>query len=229
MKYSIEGDPFPVVICDVDEGESLICNGGAMSWMSDNMKMNTTTGGGIGKMLGRVLSHEDAFFDSYTAEGGPGIIAFSSAFPGVIHQLDISSDNEMIIEKSAFLAATPDVELSVFFQKKFGTGVFAGEGFIMQKLSGSGTAFVEFCGYVKEYDLAEGQQMIFNTGYLAAMTSSCKIDIKNVPGVKNALFGGEGLFNTVVTGPGKVWLQTMPLSQLANDIIPFLPSGSHSG
>lgn len=226
MKYSIEGEPLPVVICDLEANETMITESGAMSWMSPNMQMETTSGGGIGKMLGRAFSGESLFLNRYTARGGNGIIAFASSFPGSIRAFEIAPGTEIVAQKSAFLASTAGVELSTFFQKKLGAGFFGGEGFIMQKLSGNGTAFLEFDGSVKEYDLAPGQQIIVDTGYLAAMTPTCSIEIKTVPGIKNALFGGEGLFNTVVTGPGKVWLQTMPVSQMAGAIRPFIPTGN---
>ncbi len=224
MQYKVEGSPMPVVICKLESGETMITESGAMSWMTPNMKMETTSGGGLGKMLGRALSHESVFLNRYTAEGGEGEIAFASSFPGDIVAFEISAGQEMIVQKSAFLASTTGVELSTFFQKKLGSGFFGGEGFIMQKLSGNGTAFVEFDGYIKEYELAAGQQMIVDTGYLAAMTATCSMDIKTVPGIKNMLFGGEGIFNTVVSGPGKVWLQSMPVMQLAGAIRPFIPT-----
>ncbi len=224
MKYSIEGEPFPVLICEMEEGEVICCEGGAMAWMSPNMKMETSSGGGIGKMIGRALSHEKLFLNRYTAEKGNGMIAFGSCFPGDIRKLDIAPGQEMIVQKSAYLASTEGVELSTFFQKKLGAGVAGGEGFVMQKLSGQGTAFVELDGYVKEYELEDGQEMIINTGYLAGMTGSCTMDIETVPGVKNELFGGEGIFNTVVKGPGTIWLQSMPVSHLANAIIPYMPT-----
>ena len=225
MKYSIEGEPLPVAICDLEAGETLICESGAMSWMTPNMKMETV-GGGAGKMLGRMFSGESLFQNKYTAEGGPGMIAFASSFPGSIRAFEIDSKQEVIAQKKAFLASTTGVTLSVAYQKKLGAGFAGGEGFIMQKFSGKGTVLVEFDGYVKEYELQAGQQMILDTGYLAAMSSTCTMDIKTVPGLKNALFGGEGIFNTVITGPGHVWVQTMPVPQLAGAIIPYLPTRS---
>ncbi len=224
MKYTIEGETLPVVICELEGNETMITEKGAMSWMTPNMKMETT-GNGIGKMIGRAFAGESMFQNRYTAEGGQGTIAFASSLPGCIKAFEIGNGNEIIAQKTAFLASTEGVELSVFFQKKFGAGLFGGEGFIMQRLSGDGTAFLEFDGYVKEYELTEGQQLIIDTGYLAAMTGSCKIDIQTVPGIKNAVFGGEGLFNTVITGPGHVWLQSMPVSQLAGAIRPYIPTG----
>ncbi len=223
MKYSIEGEPLPVVICQLEQNEKMITEKGAMSWMSPNMKMETV-GGGVGKMFGRMFSGEGMFVNHYTAMGGPGEIAFASSFPGAIRAFDISPGRDMICQKTAFLASTDKVEFSVHFQKKVGSGLFGGEGFIMQKLSGSGVAFVEFDGYIKEYNLAPGQSIVIDTGYLAAMDATCSIEIQKVPGVKNMLFGGEGVFNTVVTGPGRVLLQSMPIGQMAGTLIPYLPA-----
>lgn len=222
MKYTIVGEPLPAVICDVEAGETLITESGAMSWMTPNMKMETTSNGGIGKALGRMFSGDTLFQNRYTAQGGNGQIAFASSFPGSIKAFDIAPGREMIVQKSAFLASESGVQLSIFFQKKAGAGFFGGEGFIMQKLSGRGTAFVEIDGYAVEYDLAAGQSMIVDTGYLAAMESTCSIEIVSVPGVKNMLFGGEGVFNTVVKGPGKILLQTMPVNVVAGAVSPFI-------
>jgi uncharacterized protein (TIGR00266 family) len=224
MKYQIVGEPLPVVMCNLNAGETLITERGSMSWMTPNMKMETSTNGGIGKALGRIFSGDSLFQNRYTAMGGEGMIAFASSFPGSIRALEIASGNSMIVQKSAFLASESTVELSMHFQKKFGAGLFGGEGFIMQKLSGRGIAFIEIDGYAVEYTLAQGQQMVLDTGYLAAMSESCTMEIKAVPGVKNMLFGGEGLFNTIVTGPGKIILQTMPVSNVAATIRPFIPT-----
>lgn len=195
-----------------------------MSWMSPNMKMETTSNGGVGKALGRMFTGEAIFQNRYTATGGNGMIAFASSFPGQIRAWDISPGNDIIVQKSGFLAAEASVELSVFFRKKLGAGLFGGEGFIMQRLSGQGTAFVEFDGHVVEYQLQPGQQIIVDTGYLAAMDATCSMDIKTVPGLKNMVFGGEGVFNTLITGPGRVWLQTMPISGVAGEILKFMPA-----
>lgn len=226
MRYSIEGEPLPVVICELENGETMITESGAMSWMSPNMQMETT-GGGIGKMFGRALSGESIFLNRYTALNGMGTIAFASSFPGAIRAFNIAPGQEIVAQKSAFLAATAGVDLSIFFQQRIGSGLFGGEGFIMQKVSGNGTAFLEFDGYIKEYELAAGQQIVVDTGYLAAMTGTCQVEVRTVPGVKNMLFGGEGIFNTVVTGPGRIWLQSMPISQMANTLRPYFPSNNH--
>lgn len=225
MKYLIEGAPLPVVICDLEAGETMITEKGAMSWMTPNMNMETA-GGGAGKMIGRMFSGESLFQNRYTAQGGPGQIAYASSFPGSILAFEIAPGKEMICQKSAFLACEVGVELSVAFQKKLGSGFFGGEGFIMQRLSGNGTAFVEIDGHVKEYILEAGQSMVIDTGYLAAMENTCTMDIVSVKGIKNKLLGGEGFFNTVVTGPGKIYLQTMPVNQMADTLRPFFPSSN---
>ncbi|MBQ6230244.1 MAG: TIGR00266 family protein [Eubacterium sp.] len=221
MTYSIEGTPLPVVICNLESGETMITEKGGMAWMSPNMQMETV-GGGVGKMFGRAFSGEAMFQNRYTARGN-GMIAFASSMPGQIRAFEIMPGSEIICQKSAFLASTAGVELSVHFNKKAGAGFFGGEGFIMQKLSGRGIAFVELDGYIKEYELAPGQQLIIDTGYLAAMESTVSLDIQSVQGLKNKFFGGEGFFNTCITGPGKVWIQSMPISNLAGSILPFIP------
>ncbi|MGF7144315.1 uncharacterized protein (TIGR00266 family) [Anaerotaenia torta] len=224
MRYEVKGEPLPVVICHLNAGETMITERGSMSWMSPNMKMETTTNGGIGKALGRMFSGDSIFQNRYTAMGGEGMIAFASSFPGSIRALEITPDSPMIVQKSAFLASEAGVELSVHFQKKLGAGLFGGEGFIMQRLSGHGIAFIEIDGYAMEYILQPGQQLVIDTGYLAAMTASCTMEVQTVPGVKNMLFGGEGVFNTVVTGPGKVVMQTMPISNVAASLRAYFPS-----
>lgn len=226
MKYEIKGDTLPIVICYLENGEQMVNEGGAMSWMSPNMKMETTTNGGIGKALGRMFSGEKIFQNVYTAMGGNGMIAFASSFPGSIQAFEIQPGHEMIFQKSAFLAGERSVELSVHFHKKLGSGLFGGEGFILQKVSGHGVVFAEFDGHVMEYDLKPGQEIVVDTGHLAAMEPTVDMDIRTVPGAKNILFGGEGLFNTVLTGPGKVWLQTMPISNVAAALRPYFPTSN---
>lgn len=226
MRYEIQGETLPVVICHLEAGEKMITEGGGMAWMSPNMLMETTTNGGIGKAFGRMFSGENMFQNIYTAQGGSGMIAFASSFPGSIKEFQIAPGQEMILQKSAFLASEAGVNVSVFFNKKFSGGLFGGEGFIMQKFSGNGIAFAEFDGHVIEYELQAGQQIVIDTGHLAAMTATCSMEIKSVPGVKNMLFGGEGIFNTLITGPGRVWLQTMPISNVAGVLRRYLPTGN---
>ena len=225
MKYQIQGETLPVVICELEGGERIVTEGGGMAWMSPNMKMETSTNGGVGKAFGRMFSGEAIFQNIYTSEGGPGMIAFASSFPGSVKAFEISPGNEMILQKNAFLAGEAGVELSIFFNKKLGAGLFGGEGFIMQRISGQGIVFAEFDGHVVEYELQMGQQIVVDTGHLAAMTASCSMEIKSVPGVKNMVFGGEGIFNTIISGPGKIWLQSMPISNVAGVLRKYITTG----
>ena len=224
MKYEIKGGAFPVVVCELTDGERMITEKGSMVWMTPNMEMETT-GGGIGKMFSKAFSGESMFQNIYTAHGA-GMITFGSSFPGKILPLQIAPGREMIVQKNAFLASEAGVELSIHFNKKLGAGFFGGEGFIMQRLSGSGMAFIEIDGELVEYDLAPGQKMIIDTGNVAGFEPTVDIQIQQVPGLKNKLLGGEGLFNTTLTGPGKIWLQTMPISNVAMAIRPFIPTGN---
>ena len=226
MQYEIKGGNFPVVVCTLENGEKMITEKGSMVWMSPNMQMETH-GGGLGKMFSKAFSGESMFQNHFTARGGAGLIAFGSSFPGEIKVLDIAPGQEMIVQKSSFLAAEAGVELSVHFQKRLGVAVFGGEGFIMQRLSGRGKAFVEIDGALIEYELKPGQKLIVDTGNVAGISPSVQMDIQQVTGAKNVFFGGEGLFNTVLTGPGRVWLQTMPIYNVANAIRPYIPTGSN--
>ena len=221
MKYNIEGGSLPIVEVSLENGETLVTQGGGMVWMSPNLNMETTAGG-IGKAFSKMFSGESIMQNRYTAMGGPGFITLASSFPGSIIPFEITPNQPMIVQKSGFLASTAGVELSIHFNKKAGAGFFGGEGFIMQRLSGQGVAFVEIDGYCKQYTLAPGQQLIVDTGNLAAMDATCTIDIQSVKGVKNMLFGGEGFFNTVVTGPGRVFLQSHPISTVAGAIRPYI-------
>ncbi len=224
MQYEFKGGVFPVVVCQLESGEKMITEKGSMVWMSPNMEMDTR-GGGIGKMFSKAFSGESMFQNVYTARGA-GMIAFGSSFPGRILPLEIGPGREYILQKTAFLASEDGVELSIHFNKKFGAGLFGGEGFIMQRLSGRGIAFVEVDGELVEYNLAPGQQIIVDTGNVLGFDSTVSIDIQQVKGIKNKILGGEGFFNTVLTGPGKIWLQTMPISGVAAAIQPFIPTGN---
>ena len=224
MIYDIKGSTFPVVVCQLENGEKMITEKGSMVWMSPNIQMSTQ-GGGLGKMFSKAFSGESMFQNIYTANGN-GMIAFGSSFPGTVKAIEISPSNEMIVQKSSFLASEAGVNLSVHFNKRLSTGLFGGEGFIMQRLSGHGTAFIEIDGDLVEYDLRPGEQIVVDTGNVAGFTTDVKMEIRQVPGLKNKLFGGEGLFNTVLTGPGRIWLQTMPIARVAASIIPYIPTGS---
>ncbi len=224
MEYNIIGGSFPVVICKLENGESMITESGSMVWMSPNMQMDTK-GGGLGKMFSKALSGESMFQNIYTARGD-GMIAFGSSFPGKILAVEVDPSMDMIFQKSAFLASQSSVQLSVHFNKKLGVGLFGGEGFILRRLSGNGMAFIEVDGDIVEYELAAGQQLVVDTGNILGYEASVKMDIQQVPGLKNKLLGGEGLFNTLLTGPGRVLLQTMPISNLASALSPFFPASN---
>lgn len=215
----------PVVICHLQEGESMKTEKGAMSWMSPNMVMQTNAGGGIGKAFSRAFTGESMFQNVYTAQGGAGMIAFASSFPGAILAIPVSPSRTIVAQKHAFLAMESGVDMKLFFQKRFGSGLFGGEGFIMQQFQGNGMVFLEIDGSVVEYDLQPGQSMLLDNGYLAAMDATVSIEIEKVNGIGNVLFGGEGLFNTKVTGPGHIWLQSMPVSQMASVLRPYIASG----
>ena len=227
INYVIEGGNLPVVICYPKAGETLCCEGGSMSWMSPNMNMETSAGG-FKKGFGRIFTGESVFLNEYTAMGGEGMIAFASSFPGSIIPYHVTPGNGIIVQKGSFLAMEKGMDISVYFQKRFGTGLFGGEGFIMQRISGEGLVFLEIDGYCKEYTLGVGQSIIVDTGYLAAMTDGCTMDIQSVKGIKNKFLGGEGFFNTRVTGPGKVYVQSMPIANTANALVPYLPFDPHN-
>lgn len=219
MRYEIKGGQFPVVIFNMDTGEQVYSEVGGMSWMSANMKMETSTGGGLMKGLARTFSGESLFLNYYTAQADNQTIAFASGFPGRIMPIELDGTNTIIAQKRAFLVGTAGVDLSVSFTRKFGAGLFGGEGFILQKLAGVGTAFLEIDGDVIEYTLAAGEKMIIDQTHLAAMDSSVHFDIESVKGMKNVLFGGEGLFVGTLTGPGRVWIQTMPFSKMMGAVL----------
>ena len=224
MRYEIRGGEFPVVICSLNDGEAMITERGSMVWQTPSISMETR-GGGLGKMFSRAFSGDSMFQNIYTARGS-GTIAFGTSFPGRILPMEIGPGREIVLQKRSFLASTPGVNLEITFNKKLGVGLFGGEGFIMQRLSGAGLAFVEIDGDVYEIELAPGEQLIADTGNVAGFEASVQMDIRQVPGLKNKFFGGEGLFNTLLTGPGKVWLQTMPISGVAAALSPYFPTGN---
>ena len=223
MRYEIKGTPMPVVDVVLDKGESMYTQSGGMCWMSPTVSMETNMKGGFMKGLGRIFSGETLFMVTYTAQQQNDRIAFAASFPGEIHRLDLSGGKEYILQKQAFLCAEPSVTLSTYFQKKLSAGLFGGEGFIMQKISGSGSAFVELSGSIVEVELAANEQIKVDTSHVAYFESTCQYSVETVKGFKNILFGGEGLFLTVLTGPGKVYLQTMTAANFAEKIIPYIP------
>ena len=229
LKYEIEGGNLPVVICYPKAGETICTESGAMSWMSPNMKMETNAGGGVRKAIGRMFSGESIFLNEYTPVGGDGMIAFASSFPGSIIPYRVSLGNGIIVQKRGFLAMEKGLDISVYFQKRLGRGLFGGEGFIMQRITGEGLVFLEIDGYCKEYELGLNESILVDTGYLAAMTEGCTMDIQVVKGVKNAFLGGEGFFHTRITGPGKVYIQSMPIVNIAGKLTPYLNIDTNQG
>lgn len=223
MEYEIKGGSFPIVICKLQKGETMKNETGAMAFMSSDMKMDTNTGGGLLKGLGRALSGDTIFLNFFTAQSDNQQIGFAARTPGKIMPIRLNGSNTIIGQKNAFLAAEDGVNLDIYFRNKLGAGIFGGEGFVLQKFTGTGIVFLEIDGEVIEHDLQPGEKLLVDPGHIAAMEESVEFDIERVKGAKNILFG-EGLFFARLQGPGKVWIQTMPLSKLAEALIPFLPT-----
>ena len=214
MRYSIEGGNLPVAIINLEHGEKIISEVGGRTWLKGPVETDTKAIGGAGKSIGRMFMGESIFMSEYKALGSSEI-AFASSFPGKILAIELAAGQSIICQKSAFMCATGGVELSIFFRKKLGAGLFGGEGFIMQKITGPGMVFLELAGYVKEYDLMPGEKIVVDTGVVALMDETCHMDVQMVKGLKNKFLGGEGFVNTTVTGPGKVYVQTMSAAKLA--------------
>jgi uncharacterized protein (TIGR00266 family) len=223
MEYEIVGGAFPLVKCKLNKGERMKDESGAMAYMTPGIKMDTNTGGGLLKGLGRALAGDTLFINFFTAERDGEEIGFSSFFPGKIIPIKLEGSQSIIGQKSSFLAAEDGIEIDMYFRKKLGAGLFGGEGFILQRFSGNGMVFLEIDGDVVEKTLAPGETLIVNNGHVAALDETVDFDIQRVKGVKNIVFGGEGLFFAKMTGPGRVWLQTMPVCKLAEAIVPFIP------
>ena len=221
MRYEIEGGSLPALVIQLEPGEGLVSESGGRTWCKGPIVTETKADGGIGKSLGRMFSGESLFLNHYKANGA-GEIAFTSSFPGRIISKELAAGESIICQKRAFLCATEGTTLEIFFRKKASAGLLGGEGFIMQKVTGPGLAFFEIDGYSKEYDLAAGEELVCDTGVIALMDETCSMDVRMVGSVKNALFGGEGIVDTVVTGPGKVMLQTMPIYKVASAIQPYI-------
>ena len=218
MHYEIKGDSLPVVICNLNAGETIVSESGAMGWMSDNILMDTNMKGGLFGGIGRAFSGESIFLNTFTCNHGLGLIAFPSSFPGKIVAKQLFPGEIIICQKGAFLAGETSVKLETFFRKKLGAGFFGGEGFILQKITGPGLVFLEFDGHIEEYTLDMGQKLKVDTGNVAMFDGSVDFNVEMVKGFKNIFFGGEGLFLSTLRGPGKVYLQTMPIQNLAGQI-----------
>ncbi len=228
MRYSIQGTLFPAVSVELDEGESVYSEAGNMSWMSENVRFDTSTRGGLLEGIKRRFAGESVFLNTFICEEGTGVVTFSSEFPGKVVTVEISPGKELICQKDAFMCATQEVELRMHFRKRLGAGLFGGEGFILQRLSGSGTAFVELAGEVIETDLKPGEKLLIDPGHIAMYEPSVDFDIQLVRGFKNVLLGGEGVFLATLVGPGRVWLQTLPVEDLMQTLRKHTAGGSRN-
>ncbi|MCQ2508096.1 MAG: TIGR00266 family protein [Dorea sp.] len=224
MQYKIDGGNMPVLKVRLESGEAIKCEAGAMAWMDDEIEMQTT-GGGLGKMFGRMMTKENAFLNTYFAKRD-GEITFASKFPGSIMAVEVTPGNGVLVQKGAFLAAFGDIESEVYIHEKIGRGLFGGEGFLMRRYYGRGLVFLEIDGSAHEYQIPAGDCKIVDTGYVASMSESCRMEVRQVKGLTNVVFGGEGLFNTVVYGPGSVILQSMPISATAMKLYSYMPHPS---
>ncbi|MBD3363523.1 TIGR00266 family protein [Candidatus Dojkabacteria bacterium] len=222
MKYKIRGDALPILDMELQEGESVFTESGGMAWMSPNIKMDTNMKGGIGKSLGRMFTGESLFLVNYTCEKDTGLISFCNEFPGKIVPFTLKEGQSVTCQRDAFMVAEESIQLKTVFTKRLGAGFFGGEGFFLQQISGPGNAFLEFSGEITEYTLEEGQTLKVDPGYIGAFEPTIDYNIVRIKGIKNMLFGGEGIFVATLTGPGKVWLQSMPLSNLVKKIVPYV-------
>lgn len=229
MEFEIQGGNLPVAICKLQPGECMFTESGGMGWMTPNIEMSTNLEGGLLGGIARKLSGESIFMATFTCRSGPGTIAFPSSFPGSILAFDLQPGQAIVCQKKAFMAAERSVTLELHFRKNMGAGLFGGEGFIMQRLTGPGRVFLEIDGSAIKQTLQQGEVLMVDTGHVAVIAPSVQMDINMIKGFKNVLFGGEGLFLTELRGPGDVWLQSMPAQNVAKSIIPFLPSPSSGG
>ncbi len=223
MQYRISGNVFPILEIRLDRGESVYTESGGMAWMSQQMNMSTSTRGGLMAGLGRALAGESLFMVTYTSQGDAGTVVFTPEAPGRILNMQLQSNQSLICQKDTFLCAQESVQMKMHFRKHLGAGLFGGEGFILQEITGPGMVFLAIPGEVHERNLANGETLLIDPGHIAMFEPSVQYDINMVKGIKNVLFAGEGLFLATLKGPGKIWLQTMPISNLAAKILKFLP------
>jgi len=226
MEYKITGSVMESVDIHLKKGEAIYTESGGMAWMRGAIDMDTTTRGGVMSGLGRMLSGESLFLTTYTCESNDGLITFTPEAPGKILDMKLNAGQSLICQKDAFMCAENDVELEMHFRKKLGAGFFGGEGFILQKITGPGVAFIEVPGEVREFTLSAGEIIKVDPGHIAMFEPTVDYDIDRVKGVRNVLFGGEGLFLATLKGPGKIWLQSLPLSNLAAKLSRYMPSSS---
>jgi uncharacterized protein (TIGR00266 family) len=227
MYFEIKGDNLPVLLLNLNRGESVYTDNGAMAWRTAGIEMDTGTRGGLLKGIGRAFSGENIFLNTFTSNQDNQELAIASAMPGSIKDFTLNGTESIICQKKAFLAADTTVELDIAFTKRFSAGLLGGEGFILQRLSGSGKAFLEIDGSLIERTLAPGEELIVDQGHIAFFDESVKYEIITIKGMKNIFLGGEGLFMVKLVGPGHVGLQSMPIVNLAKQIIPYVPQKSN--
>ncbi len=226
MEYKLFGTVMQSLDVYLSRGESVYTESGGMAWMGGDIKMDTNTKGGFMAGLGRKLAGESFFMTTYTCQSGSGFVTFTPEAPGKVIPLELSTGQSMICQRDAFMCAESGVQMEMHFRQKLGSGLFGGEGFILQKLTGPGKAFLEIPGEVRSYTLKDGQVLQIDPGHIAAFDPSVSYDISRVKGLTNVLFSGEGLFLATLRGPGRVWLQTMPLSNLALKLARYMPTRS---
>jgi uncharacterized protein (TIGR00266 family) len=227
MQTRIQGTTMPVLDVLLDPNESVYSESGELSWMTGSIQMTTHTqmggGGGLFGVLKRAVAGGSIFMTEYRAFQYPGEVSFATKVPGHIVPIQLGQGPEYMVHRHGFLCATPQVTLGIGFQQSLGAGVFGGDGFVLQKVSGVGTAWLELSGEMILKNLAPGETLRVHPGHVGAFQSSVSFQITTVPGIKNMIFGGDGLFLAVLTGPGTVWLQTLPISRLAHQIGEYLP------
>lgn len=223
LRYQIIGTTLQAVVIELNPGQTIYSEAGSMSWMGSNVTMQATSGGGLGKVLGRLLTGESLFVVDYTSTGGTGIVAFSNDFPGKVLPIQLGPGQSVIVQKSSFMCAEKSVQMAIHWQKRLGAGLFGGEGFLLQRLTGPGLFFAELDGEIVEYNLEAGQELKVDPGHVAMFEPSVGFDVEMVRGITTILFGGEGLFLARLRGPGRVWLQTMPMANLVGQLLHYLP------
>lgn len=239
MQDRIIGTTMPVLEITLEDGESVRSEDGEFSWMSDAVELGVDAGGGVGgtgavgglvsKAIKRVAGGGTFLFNTYTARGGTGIVAFAARLPGHIFPVDIGPGEEYMAHRHGFMAGTTGVEISMALQQSFSGGIFGGEGFVLQHLSGEGRAFINLSGEVVTFDLVAGQSMRVHPGHVGLFQRSVTFSVVRVPGITNRYLGGDGHHFAVLTGPGKIWLQSMPVAMLAGALEPYLDQGRRDG
>jgi uncharacterized protein (TIGR00266 family) len=234
MDHKVIGTTMPVLEMQLEPGESVVAEGGELSWMTSSIELHTAAAGkagakGVFGAVKRAVAGGSLFMTEYTAEGSAGMVAFATKVPGQILPIQVSGDQTYMVHRGGYLCGLPGVTLEIGFQQKFSAGLFGGAGFILQKVSGEGPAWIELDGEIVDYDLAAGESLRVHPGHVGMFEQSVSFELDRIKGIKNIMFGADALFLAKLTGPGKVWLQTMPLPNLAAALAPYLDTGSGDG